>query len=603
MPIRLSIAAFAAVVSLSCFAEEEVAQLGDIVVTPTRSAVSANDSLTPVIVITRTEIEQAQVTDIAELLRFHAGLDIARNGGPGQATSVFIRGAESNHTLVLIDGVRMNPGTIGGAAFQNLRPEMIERIEIVKGLRSSQWGSDAIGGVINIITRRPAQGFKGNIEARGGRYDTAEGALALGYRQDRDEFGLTLQGFETNGFSPRSASNQAAGYENVSGSLYRAHRFDNLLVAARHWRSEGNTEYLDPIFDMNFAIIGFNPVDQDYRNEVTSLEFSGSPAADWESRLQLSYVLDEVIQNQSVDFAKTRRARFDWQNDFRHGADYTLTIGVEGIQEDADASVFGTAFDERIEVLAAFVQEQIAWDNHRLVLAGRYTDHESYGGNLTGNVEYGYEAWSGGQLIAAAGTAFRAPDATDRFGGGGNPTLDPETAKNYEVGLRQHIGDAQQLHVSLFRNEIRDLIDFPPPTFTAINVAEARIQGVELGWRYSFEGIFLNVEGIVQDPIDKTTGERLARRAGKSLTASAVYTLAGTKLGIDVLSTGRREDSAFSPTVNGGYTVVNLTATFPLMPKLRVQARMENVLDKRYETAAGFNSPRAAASAGVRYDF
>lgn len=597
MSIRPSIAALAAVVSFSCFAAEESTQLGDIVVTPTRSAVSVNDNLTPVIVITRSEIEQAQVTDIAELLRFHAGLDVARNGGPGQATSVFIRGAESNHTLVLIDGVRMNPGTIGGAAFQNLRPEMIERIEIVKGPRSSQWGSDAIGGVINIITRRPSQGFTGNIEARGGRYDTAEGALALGYRQDRDEFGLTLQGFETNGFSPRSASNQAAGYENVSGSLYRAHRFDNLLVAARHWRSEGNTEYLD---------FFLTPVDQDYRNEVTSMDFSGTPTAGWDSRLNLSYALDEIEQNQpnflaQFDYANTRRTRIDWQNDFSTSEAYVLTVGLEGVQEDIDALSFGTLIDERIEVLAAFVQEQFSWSDHRLVIAGRYTDHESYGGNLTGNLEYGYDAWEGVQLIAAAGTAFRAPDATDRFGFGGNPNLDPESATNFEAGLSQQIGDTHQVRLSLFRNEISDLINFNG--ITNVNVDEARIQGVELGWRYIFEGIFINVEGIVQDPIDKTTGERLARRAGKSLTASAAYTLVGTKLGIDVLSTGRREDSAFSTTVNGGYTVVNLTATFPLMPKLRVQARMENVLDKRYETAAGFNSPRAAASAGVRYDF
>lgn len=597
MSIRHLFAALAAVVSLSCFAEDAPQKLDDVVVTPTRSAVSVNDNLTPVIVISRADIEQAQATDVADLLRFHAGLDIARNGGPGQATSVFIRGAESNHTLVLIDGVRINPGTIGGAAFQNLRPEMIERIEIVKGPRSSQWGSDAIGGVINIITRRPKEGFSGNVEARGGRYDTAEGALSLGYRTDKDEFGLTLQGLDTGGFPTRSASTQDSAFNNVSGSLYRAHQFDDIRVTARHWRSEGNTEYLD---------FFLSPVDQDYRNEVTALEFSGAPADSWDSRLNLSYTLDEITQNQpnflsQLDYAKTRRARLDWQNDFRSGDDYTLTVGLEGVQEDVDALSFGTLIEERVEVLAGFVQEQISWDDHSLVLAGRYTDHESYGGNLTGNLEYGFEAWEGGQLIAAAGTAFRAPDSTDRFGFGGNPDLDPETAKNFEVGFRQNIGATQRVQLSLFRNEIRDLINFDG--VSNVNVDEARIQGVELGWQYAFEGIFINLEGIVQDPIDKTTGERLARRAGKSLTAAATYTLVGTKLGIDVLSTGRREDSAFSTKVNGGYTVVNLTATFPLMPKLRVQARIENVLDKHYELASGFNTTGAAASGGLRYDF
>lgn len=590
--ILLLVAAAAA----PAFAEQPSAELDPVVVTATLSESQLSRTLAPVIVITRAEIERAQAFDLAELLRFHAGLDVARNGGAGQATSVFIRGAESNHTLVMVDGVRINPGTIGGAAFQNLSPEMVERIEVVKGPRSSQWGSDAIGGVINIITRRPAAALTGEARASAGSDATWEGALGLAHRGERFEGGVSVDQFDTRGFPAQDAATEDTGHArtSVSGSL--ATTAGAARLAARHWQAEGKTDYLD---------FSATRVDQDFRNSSTLLEATAPVGGGFAARAALTHATDEARQNQSDDYAVTRRSGVELRGDWT-GAAASVALGAQAYREEADSLVFGTRFDVRTDVAAVFAQGAADAARHHAVVAARYTEHEAFGGHLTGDLEYGFDAWRGGRLIAAAATGFRAPDATDRFGFGGDPDLAPEESRNLELGLRQQLAGAHALSLAAFDNRIEQLIEFvclDAFCFTGENrnVARARIRGIEAGWRWRPGAWSATVEGIVQDPIDETTGERLARRAGKSLTASLSRRLGRVDLGGDLLAQGRREDSAFSATVNGGYAIWNATAGWQALPGLMLQARGENLLDKDYATAAGFRSPGRAGYLTLRY--
>src|SRR6185295_9976131 len=186
-----------------------------LIITATRTRVAADEVLVPVIVIDRATIERSGALDLAELLRFQAGIEIARNGGPGTTTSVFTRGTDSNHTLVLVDGVEINPGTIGGAGVQDITPDTIERVEIVKGPRSSLWGSEAIGGVINIITRSPA-GFSAEIGAS--RYDERELHAAAGFSNERGDLSVIADALETDGFPPVVGSDIDRGYDNVNAN-------------------------------------------------------------------------------------------------------------------------------------------------------------------------------------------------------------------------------------------------------------------------------------------------------------------------------------------------------------------------------------------------
>ena len=232
-----------------------------IIITATRTEIPLADAIVPVTVITREDIELSLATDLAELLRFEAGIDIGRNGGPGQATSIFMRGTESNHTLVLIDGVRINPGTLGGAAIQHIAPEIIERVEIVKGARSALFGTDAIGGVINIITRRARDAY---LEASlgTGSFDTRSGYVSGGNHTDNGEFGITLSWQSTDGYAPRTDSSIERGYDNISANLYASRHIGNSDISIRHWQSEGTIEYLD---------FFLTPVDQDFDNSTTAV--------------------------------------------------------------------------------------------------------------------------------------------------------------------------------------------------------------------------------------------------------------------------------------------------------------------------------------------
>jgi len=301
----------------SCLLASESDPRDIIVVTATRAETTLTDTIVPVTVIGRDRIEQSLATDLAELLRFEAGLDVGRNGGPGQATSIFMRGTESNHTLVLVDGVRINPGTIGSAALQHIDPEVIERIEIVRGSRSSLYGTDAIGGVINIITRRATANY---VEAGGGTgsYGTQTGFLSGGMKASDSEFGLTVNWQATDGYAISPLSDIERGYDNLSANVYGRRSFDIGDLTLRHWRASGNVEYLD-FFQ--------SPLDQDYVNSSSAIELDTALGETARSKLIISYIIDEIEQNQGEDFVRSERTAVDWQYSVDAG-EHALAAGL-----------------------------------------------------------------------------------------------------------------------------------------------------------------------------------------------------------------------------------------------------------------------------------
>lgn len=576
---RLAGALLAAFPVVSVYAANEERP---VVVTATRTALGADEVLAPTVVITRAEIERQQGMDVADLLRFHAGFDIGRNGGPGQAASLFLRGTDSNHALVMIDGVRINPGTIGGAALQNLHPELIERIEIVKGPRSSLYGSDAIGGVINVITRRAAQGTEADISAAGGSFGTTRFTAGARHASDGGtRFGIEASSYRTDGFPPSTSSDVDRGHDNRGVNAHVGKRFSLFDVELSHFQASGNTEYLDFFLD---------PLDQDFLNSVTALRLEATPAAGWMTRLRLSQAKDEIDQNQSEDYAHTDRRTVDWQNDVQIGRAQLLTAGVELSREETASASFGTVFDEERDIGAVYLQDAVEYGAHRGVLAARYTDYDGFGEQLTWGVEYGYWLTAATRLTASAGTAFRAPDQTDRFGFGGDPNLEPEEARNVELGLLHRFSSAQRVTLQLFQNDIDQLIEFDFDAGGMINVAEARIRGAELGYEYAAGPWRFGAEASVQDPVSRATGNQLPRRAKRSVTASVAYAAERWQLGADVLATSNRRDSDFSDVVLPGYGLANLTAALSLGRDWTLRARVENVFDKEYELAAGFRT-------------
>lgn len=571
-----------------------------VVVTATRVPAPLEEVLAPVIVVDRDTIERSAATDAADLLRFHAGLDVARNGGPGQPTSLFIRGAESNHTLVLIDGVRINPGTIGLPALQNVTPDMVERIEVVKGPRSALWGSDAIGGVVNIVTRRGSRdGWV--AEAGYGDYDTrrasVNGGFDLGGKTALD-FGVAW--LDSEGFPTRSDDTTDRGYENLNANVQlRAGVGSGGEVSLQHWRAEGTSEYSD---------FFLTPVDQDFETATTAAALRLPVGDTGSARVSVARMDDRIDQNQSPDFLHTERdsvdAQFDWQASDVHA----LGVGAMYYREDADSESFGMGFDEQTHSASAYVQDRIVAGQHLAMLALGYTDHETAGSALTWNLEYGY-TFAGGRTRAfgLAGSGFRAPDATDRYGFGGNPALEPERSRSYELGLRHVVGSRHTLGLSAFQNEIEDLIEFVVTDFETFdgvnrNVAEARIRGLEASWRYAGEAWQAQLEATWQEPRNLADDSVLLRRAEESVSAAVTRRFGPVQLGLDVLWAGDREDIGSTGRVTlDSYVLANLTAQWQATRSLAVVARVENLLDEDYELVSSYNTPERGLYLAVRY--
>ena len=566
----------------------DIAPSDTIIVTATRTEIPLKHATVPVRVITRDDIELSLATDLAELLRFEAGIDIGRNGGPGQASSFFMRGTESNHTLVLIDGVRMNPGTIGGAAIQHISPEVIERVEIVKGARSALFGTDAIGGVINIITRRADEN---HIEggAGAGSFDSRSAFLSGGIRNKENKFGFTLDWQDTAGFPPRVGTDIDRGYDNLSLNVHAARDIRDGEISLRHWRARGTVEYLD------FFLA---PVDQDFRNSVTAFQFDKQFSGRGTNKLIVSHMLDRIAQNQSDDFVESDRLSLDWQHTLAF-TEHTVTAGLFAMHETAKTLSFGSGFDEDTDVTAVFLQDQWIRGRHRSFVAARLTDHESFGTQTTYNVEYGYELTPSWTLRAGLGRAFRAPDATDRYGFGGNPDLEPEIADEFQLGLSYAPGNRHRADIEFYANDIEDLIEFDFATFTLVNIDTAEIRGVQLGYEYLGDTFSLRGDLVRQKAENTSTGSRLLRRAEESFTLSYTQDIGRHKLGLSVLASGDRED--FGGVTLPGYVVASLTGQVQISAALQLTARVENLFDTDYQTATDFRMQGRSAFVELKY--
>ncbi|MBM4219729.1 MAG: TonB-dependent receptor [Gammaproteobacteria bacterium] len=582
--------------------------LEPVIVTATRREELADRVLASVEILRGDDLLRLPAAELSDALRFQPGIEPVRLGAPGQQTSIFVRGTESNHVLVLVDGLRINPGTIGTAAIQNFAPEFVERVEVVKGPRSALYGSDAIGGVINVITR--GAGDSGSASLGFGSFDTKTASFGAGTGDDHTGAMLAGSWIDSAGFPTQAGDGTDRGYHNLSFTASGHTAVGAADVGARIWHAAGNTEY------SSFG----TQLDQDFRNSAFALYAAIAPNTMWRSRVTAGYALDEIDQNQLgafdfngiKDFAHTRRWSLDWQNDLAISESFALTAGVLWQDEDADSESFDLSYAADTTTTQTYLQSESTFGRQRLLLAAAYLEHEVFGGHATWNAAYGIEAGEGALVTLAAGTGFRAPDATDLYGFGANPGLDPEESRSYEISWRQALGERQSVTLAAFRNDIDDLIDFVIISFVPFqgenrNIDKVRIEGVEASWQYVADDWSAHVSATLQDPRDRTTDERLLRRARENYTAAVVKRFGGHEVALDVLYAGERRDNDaidFDGRVQlEAYWLAGLSGKIALGEHFSVFARIENLFDEDYQLAHTYNTVERSYYGAIRYEF
>ncbi len=598
--MKRSLLALAAGLVLPCAAPAQGIPVSigeEVVVTATRIPQKVSASSQHVTVITAEEIAAGGYQSLTELLQARGGVEGTASGGPGQPSAVFIRGAEARHTLVLIDGLRINSPANGGTPYENIPLRQIERIEIVPGPLSSVYGSDAIGGVIQIFTRRGADGASARVEA--GSYGTRGLSATYGRRVTDTEFSVSAGAFESRAFDATKPEIPFAQH-NPDTDRYRNKNFSARL--AQHFN--GAHELGATVFYSEGATHFDAGATTDDVNRQTLQAFSvysrNQVSANWVSLVRLGTTRDDSSSVGAFPgYFRTDQNQATWQNDFQTAAG-TVVAGLEYLDQGVASSV---PYQQTGRLMkSAFAGYRGNYGANALQVNARRDDDSQFGAHNTGSLGYSYRFNSGWRARASAGTAFKAPTFNDLYFPDlppffySNPNLRPERSRSKEAGV-DYDGAKRYFAATLFQNDITDLITVytDPVTFvsTTQNLMSAQIKGLELAWRGESRGWRTRAQLTVQDPIDELTGAQLRRRAKQFGSLGAGRKFGDVQLGAEINGTGARYDSTNEApnTRLHGYGLINLTANYPLAKEWSINARWNNVFDRDYELVQFFNTP------------
>ncbi len=582
-----------------------VGELEPVIVTATRTAETVDESLASVTVITRRDIERQQAHSIQEVLRGIPGINIANNGGPGKNTSVFLRGTESDHVLVLIDGIKTGSVTTGKTAFENIPVDQVERIEIVRGPRSSLYGSEAIGGVIQIFTRRGGGKLKPSFSMGAGNYSTFNASFDVSGGGEQSWFNVSMSSFDTDGFNAceenLSAGCQASepdedGYRNLSGSLRGGYRFENgIEIDAHALQSDNHTEY-----DGSFTNKSSGT------QQVVGMTFRYSLAENWKLTLTGGQSRDKSRHFKDREFKNrfdTERNSLSLQNDIAVEEKHLFTVGVDYQDDRVDSTVpySITSRDNK----GLYLQYQGMFNEHDIQLGLRTDDNEQFDRHTTGSVAWGYPVNEKLRLTASWGSAFKAPTFNELYWPGyGNPDLQAEQSRSFELGVSEKLAWGNW-SASIYETYIDDLIAYDTTVFAPGNIEEARIQGLEVAAAVKIRNWLIAANVNLLKPEDRSKGDNrgniLPRRAEQSLHFSADRTFGRYSIGGELLVEGRRYDDLANTRKLDGYTVFDLRAGYRIDEAWLLQARIENLFDEEYETAAFYNQPGRSLFVTLRY--
>jgi vitamin B12 transporter len=582
------------------------ATLDEVVVTATRVPQPIEEIIGDVDVITRADIEHLQPQSVQELLRYQTGIDVTSQGGLGKLTGAFIRGTESEHVLVLIDGVRAGSVTAGFTAFEFLPVEQIERVEIVRGPRSSLYGSDAIGGVIQIFTRKGGDTVSARIG--GGTYDTfiANGSVHL--QADDTSLTATAGKHSTQGFNSCRGSGalfqgcftdepDRDGFSSRTGSLNINHRasFGEFELGALF--AEGHTEY-----DGSFQN------ETDFRQFAPHVRTTVDLTDNWDLTFIAGATRDDQDYMHNGEFRSTyntERRSASLQSDVKLPANQVVTVGADFLDDTIDSTDAFTLTSR--DNGGVFGQYQVGVGSHRVSLSARYDDNQQFGSHTTGNAGWKWQIAPSFFTSASWGKAFRAPSFNDLYSPfGGNVQLLPEKSESYELGFGGAIGKIVTWKLNGYQTDIDDLIELNS-SFEPENTARARIKGAEVEATVTLDSTSIAASYSYIDPRNTSAGPNndkiLQRRSRQSAHLQVTQQLGPVRASVIGRSQGRRfNDATNNPARElGSYAVLDLFGEYAFNEQWQLDAKLTNILDKRYETVYWYNEAGFAFLASVRY--
>ena len=608
--------ALAAAVSLSILPAAHAAgpdPLGPVQVTATRVETPARDALASVTVLTREDIARSQAPDLVSLLARQAGVDVARSGGPGQSSTLFLRGGNSNHALVLVDGIRANAATQGVLDLAHLPLSLVERIEIVRGPRAALWGSDAIGGVVQVFTRDPALAF---ADVRAGSFGRRGADAGLGLVRGDSRVGIALGRERLEGFSatspaagPYSFDPDPDGYSNRHGSARLRTMLGSQVLSASALVTDADVD-----FDAGIAPgLGRTAA----TNRVLGARLAGPLGQAWSHALVLGNSSEDLDTPAYYSRFGSRRDSLDWIASRSAGEANLLTVGLNWSRETGYSDEGFQGYESARRNAAVFVRgRRDAAPPRRCARRGR-DDNNQFGDATTANLAWGWRASDALRMRAGWGQGFRAPNFNELYYPGfalgdggilfaGNPALRPERSHTGELGLDWDPSPDRHLGLSAYRTRVGNLIAFEglgptgDPDFHAVNTRRAAVDGFELEARSTHGAWQVSGNATWQHARDLDSGEDLLRRARRKANLGLTRGFgAGAEWGVDVSAVARRAE--FGGQWLAGYARVDLRFAAPLASGWWFDARLENLGDRDYELVRGYRTPGRSGVVGLRW--
>jgi len=600
--LRLAALSLAALAACAAHAQSAEQQTPEVVVTATRTAQPLTDIVADVSIVDRETIDNAGGAGLVDLLARLPGVEITRNGGVGNSSNVFLRGAEGRFTAVYIDGVRVDSQSTGGAVWEQIPLSQIDRIEVLRGPAAAVYGSDAIGGVIQLFTRKgegaaaPYVGvgigthnlrkIEAGVSGSTGAFDYALGIA----REESDGYDIK----DNAGHNPdRDGYRSTAGNARLGFKINAAHRLDATLLANQMQSGYDAFTYTpaNPENDQN-----------DNRMHTAGLTWSAQWSDAFSSRVSVTDSVSRYETTPAYYLTRTHLRNYLWQNEYRLGP-HLFTAALERREDQlANAPIDR---DRSQDALALGYGYNAG--GHTLQLNVRHDSDSEFGGKATGSAAYGYAITPTLRATASVSSAFRAPTLYQRFSAYGDPSLTPETGRNIELGLRYASG-ATHASVVAYRNRVSNLIVFDSAARTCSDpfgcynsIGRAEYKGVTLAADHRIAGVTLRGSIDFQNPKDLTTGKALQRRAKRHASFGADTVLAGWTLGGEVQASGQRFENAANTQVLGGYTLVNLYASTRIARDFTLLARVDNLGDKDYQVARTYVTPGRTLYVGLKW--